>query len=292
MQHGHIASRAAVLLTLLSIGPAAYAAPPQAACASPTRARGHFVELRVPGGTEVIPNAINDRGEIVGSYTDAQGQVHGFLYRGGTFFTIHVPGSSTTRAVDINKWGTIAGNFDSHSYVLQHGVFSTVDAPGAFETEAHAINDRGDIAGQALEPNDFDGREVGFVRDRAGTFERIAFGEVENSLVADINNRRTLLVNSQHGQLLRIRGEYRTIHPCRPADIVIRITDRNALIGTTEEPSLGMFVGLFQTADEYSTYRYPGSVQTVLRDVNSFGVAVGQAVDPVLGGVAFVFIPR
>jgi hypothetical protein len=111
-------------------------------------------------------------------------------------------------------------------------------------------------------------------------------------LVADINNHRTLLVNAQQGQLLRIRGEYETIHPCRPLDVVIRITDRNELIGATEEPSLGMFVGLFQTADEYITYRYPGSVHTLLRDVNSFGVAIGEATDPVLGGVAFVFIPR
>jgi probable HAF family extracellular repeat protein len=238
------------------------------------------------------PNAINDRGEIVGTYTDAQGQTHGFLYRRGTFFTIHVPGSGTTRAEDINQSGTIAGSYDSRSYVLQDGVFSTVDAPEAFETSVLAINDRGDIAGLALEPNDFDGRQVGFVRYRRGTFERIAFGETSNSLVADINNRRTLLVNAQQGQLLRIRGEYHAIHPCRAADVVIGITDRNALFGMTEEPSLGMFVGLFQTAHAYTTYRYPGSVQTLLRDVNSFGVAVGQATDPVLGTVGFVFIPR
>src|SRR4051812_22598097 len=165
--------RAAVLLAVTFAAPRAFAAPPGAGCAKPKMAKGSYQELRVPGSTGTSPSALNEQGDVVGSYSDEQGQVHGFLYREGQFFTIHVPGSSTTVAVDINMDGTIVGNFDSHGYILRGQNFETIDAPGGFETSVTAINDQGVVTGLALEPNDFDGRNVGFVRYADGTFERV-----------------------------------------------------------------------------------------------------------------------
>jgi probable HAF family extracellular repeat protein len=283
--------RAAVLFATL-MGPRAFAAPPEGACAKPKMAKGSYQELRVPGSTGTDPYAINGRGDIVGSYSDAEGQVHGFLYRDGVFSAIDVPGSSTTIAVDINLDGTIAGNFDTHGYIFRDGEFQTIDAPGAFESSVTAINDQGVVTGLALEPNASDGREVGFVRHADGTFERVAPEGASSALVKDINNRQVLLVNADQTQLLRINGTYRTIQPCRPSDVAFRITDREDRLGIGEEPSLGIFVGYLQTAIRYTTYRFPQSNQTQLRDVNASGVAVGQANDPVRGSVGFVFIPK
>jgi len=255
-------------------------------------AKGTYLEIRVPGSTETDPFAINDRGDIVGSYSDAAGQVHGFLYRNRKFFTIDVPGSSTTVAVDINRDGTIVGNFDSHGYIYRHKAFEQVDAPGAFETSVTAINNLGVVTGLALEPNDFDGREAGFVRRADATFERVVPDGASGALVKDINNRQVLLVNADQSQLLRIDGTYETIQPCRPSDTAFRITDREDRLGIGEEPSLGIFVGYLQTATRYTTYLFPGSTQTQLRDVNASGIAVGQANDPARGSVGFVFIPK
>jgi probable HAF family extracellular repeat protein len=283
--------RATVLLAVTFVAPRAFAAPP-GACAKPKMAKGSYQELRVPGWTEIAPSAINERGDIVGAYADEQGHVHGFLYRNGEFVTIHVPGSSTTTAVDINMDGTIVGNFDSHGYILRDQAYEPIDAPGGFETSVTAINDDGVVTGLALEPNDFDGREVGFVRHADGTFERVVPEGASSALVKDINNRQVLLVNTSQGQLLRIDGTYQAIQPCRPSDTAFRITDVEDRLGSSEEPSLGMFVGYLQTATRYTTYRFPQSIQTTLRDVNASGVAVGQANDPVRGSVGFVFTPK
>jgi probable HAF family extracellular repeat protein len=283
---------AAVLFAVTLVGPRAFAAPPQGACAKPKMAKGSYQEVRVPGATDTEPSAINDRGDIVGAYSDAAGQVHGFLYRNGQFSTIHVPGSSTTVAVDINIDGTVVGNFDNHGYILRDQTFESIDAPGAFETSVTAINDQGVVTGLALEPNEFDGREVGFVRDADGTFERVVPDGSSSALVKDINNRQVLLVNANQGQLLRIDGAYQVIQPCRPLDTAFRITDRQDRVGDSEEPSLGMFVGYVQTATRYTTYRFPQSNQSQLRDVNASGTAVGQANDPVRGRIGFVFIPK
>ncbi len=113
-----------------------------------------------------------------------------------------------------------------------------------------------------------------------------------SALVKDINNRQVLLVNTSQGQLLRINGTYQAIQPCRPSDTAVRITDVEDRLGFSEEPSLGMFVGYLQTATRYTTYRFPDSIQTTLRDVNASGVAVGEANDPVRGSVGFVFTPK
>jgi probable HAF family extracellular repeat protein len=286
-----VIGKAALLLPSLLLVPCATAAAADS-CPAPVTASGTFHELQVPGATNTDPLAINSAGDIVGAYGDAQGRAHGFLYRNGMFHTIDVPGSSSSFAADINASGTIVGNFGSRAYVLRDGSFTFIDAPGAFATSATAINDRGAVAGLALEPNDSDGREVGFVRGRDGSFERIAFDEVAGVGVRDITNQGTLLVNADLSQLLRTRGEYETIQPCSASDIIIRLTRQKHFVGATFEPSLQMSFGLVHTHRQYTLYQYPGAVSTLLRDVNSAGLAVGQANDPVRGSIGFVFVPE
>ena len=214
--------------------------------------------------------------------------MNGFLLRDGTITIIHVPNSSTTAATDINNKGVIAGWFDNHAFILRNGHFTMIDAPGAFETSANAINDRGVVVGLALEPNDFDGTDVGFVRHADGTFERIVEGN--STLVADINDRGTLLVNAEQGQLLRIRGEYQPIVPCTPSDVALKVLRRRGLIGETFDPSANAFVGYVRTRKGTATYQYPGSNSTIVRGRNASGVAVGEANGPE-GTIGFVFVP-
>lgn len=261
-------------------------------CPAQQTARGTFIRLQIPGATEIIPEAINDRGDIVGSYRNAQGSVDGFLLRSGSLTIIHVPNSITTNANDINNKGDITGVFDGHAFVLHAGTYTMIDVPGAFESTAHAINDRRVVAGEALEPNDSDGRQVGFVRDRDGTFERIAPTD-DSALVADINDHGTLLVNSGQNQFLRIDGDDVQLAPCQPSEVVIRITNHLGLIGQTPLASApSTFVGFARSAKRTEIYRYPGSDTTTLRDRNRAGVAVGEANVPDVGQVGFVFVPR
>src|SRR5262249_55166966 len=111
-----------------------------------------FTTIDVPRATSTSLDDINARGQIVGSFTDAEGVDHGFLLAHGVFTTIDVPGAVGTFAHGINARGQIVGAFQDaagagHRFVLTRGVFTTFDVPGAIQTDAQAINARGQIVG-------------------------------------------------------------------------------------------------------------------------------------------------
>jgi hypothetical protein len=109
-------------------------------------------------GLGTIPTGINNEGDIVGYYTDANGAYHGFVRSGrGRFRVIDDPSSSSspsaTIAQAINDWGTVVGfwfdsNFNYHGFVHQvDGSFTTVDPPGDVFAQCYHINDLGEVAG-------------------------------------------------------------------------------------------------------------------------------------------------
>ena len=111
-----------------------------------------FRSIDVPGAVESDAWGINERGDVVGKYFDAAGNVHGFLLRGEKFTTIDIKGSEGNSARDINDLGQIAGNFgDSagveHGYLMTRGTIREIDFPGADNTDVSALNDLGDVAG-------------------------------------------------------------------------------------------------------------------------------------------------
>src|SRR6266542_2245758 len=77
---------------------------------------------------------------------------HGFLYTGGTFTTIDVPGAIRTNAFGINDAGQIVGFFQdtsggTHGFLEIAGSFTTIDVPGAIVTAPSDINNAGQIVG-------------------------------------------------------------------------------------------------------------------------------------------------
>jgi uncharacterized membrane protein len=74
--------------------------------------RGRYTRLPdVPGSLATAPLGFNNRGQVVGFYSDADGAVHGFLLDEGHFTTLDVPGFATTMAWAINDKGQIVGGF-------------------------------------------------------------------------------------------------------------------------------------------------------------------------------------
>ena len=123
---------------------------------------GVFTTFVVPGATSTNTAArgINATGQIVGTFNDTTlaplpfpvGYTpRGFLYSGGVFTTIDVPGASETFAYGINETGQIVGTFvdatGAHGFLDTGGVFTTLNAPGANHTEAWGINKAGQIVG-------------------------------------------------------------------------------------------------------------------------------------------------
>jgi probable HAF family extracellular repeat protein len=149
-------------------------------------------ELR-PCGT--MHPGINGSGEIVGGFMQAQGynnQVqHGFLYSGGRFTTIDVPGASGTFAGSINDRELIVGGYGNahdiagNCFLLNDGSFSTIDHPNASGgTLAVGINN----SGQIVEKFSNDTGEHGFLLN-GGRFSTIEVPGFAETYVSGINNR-------------------------------------------------------------------------------------------------------
>lgn len=94
-----------------------------------------------------------DGQRIVGFYTNmAANRVEGFLIDDGEFTPLVVPGSTITRAFDINPAGEIVGVYVNppgvfHGFVLMDASYVSIDVPDATATRAWGINPRGDIVG-------------------------------------------------------------------------------------------------------------------------------------------------
>jgi probable HAF family extracellular repeat protein len=115
------------------------------------------------GGTEAY--GINNAGQIVGRFSNADGSVSGgFLLSHGQYTTLDVPNGLYTTASGINDRGQIVGlyydaSFNGHGFVLTNGQYTTVDDPDAANTPfgyislAFGINDRGQVVGEFYDAN-------------------------------------------------------------------------------------------------------------------------------------------
>lgn len=147
------------------VGQAQYGAAPYLGFLRDTS--GTVTTFQVPGSALTQAHGINASGQIVGFFT-APSEAHGFLYSGGVFTTIDVPGATSTNvaARGINDAGQIVGTFNDttlaplpfplgstpRGFLYSGGVFTTLDAPGASETFAYGINTAGQIVGTFVDP--------------------------------------------------------------------------------------------------------------------------------------------
>jgi hypothetical protein len=88
---------------------------------------GTFTTFDVPGaggwfGTQV--NGLNNRGALVGPFTDADDMLHGYVYYKGELTIIDIPGAFGTEVDCISDNATIVGTWYGYDGVI-HGYFAT-----------------------------------------------------------------------------------------------------------------------------------------------------------------------
>ena len=84
---------------------------------------GSYATINFPGSSFTFAGGANASGNIVGIYTDASGNGHGFLFD-GTYTSFDYPGAAFTEATGINPSGAIVGLYvDSAGAV--HGFMRT-----------------------------------------------------------------------------------------------------------------------------------------------------------------------
>jgi probable HAF family extracellular repeat protein len=121
--------------------------------------RGRFTTIDVSGADGTLSYDLNDRGRIVGIYSETNPRPpdaddrRGFLRdESGRFTRLRVPGSVNTQAFGVNNRGQVVGEYlDAdgrfHGFLWDKGRFTTIDVPNAATTTATDINDRGQISG-------------------------------------------------------------------------------------------------------------------------------------------------
>jgi probable HAF family extracellular repeat protein len=116
-----------------------------------------FTTIDVPGAVLTNAQGVNAQGDVVGTYTDAAGQQHGFLRSGGQYRTIDFPNARLTFARGINDAGDIVGSYvrqvetttvPNHGFLLtRRGGLQAVDYPGHLNTIPQRILNDGTIFG-------------------------------------------------------------------------------------------------------------------------------------------------
>src|SRR5262249_698216 len=140
---------------------------------------------------------LNDRGDLAGTYANADGTVHGFIVDKNGFSTIDDPaqGIPSTNVSGLSDGKTISGaffdaNLNFRSFTLAHGVFQPVDVPGAIGTSVAGLNDVGALVGVFFA---VDGVQHGFLRS-GDQFTSFDFpGAVGNTVPFQINDPGTIV---------------------------------------------------------------------------------------------------
>jgi uncharacterized membrane protein len=121
--------------------------------------RGQFTTVQVPGASDTRLVAINNRGQMAGSYDEAArnpdgkyppGTYHGLIWDHGRLTRLDVPGSALTGALGINDAGAVSGGYADpsarqHGFLFRAGRFTTFDAPAPGNTNGFGIDNRGDV---------------------------------------------------------------------------------------------------------------------------------------------------
>jgi uncharacterized membrane protein len=176
---------------------------------------GHYSDIRGPkGSTAAAANAINDDGDIVGSYKDSNGVTEGYLLTKHGYTSFNVFMSQINAATGINDKGKlvywsvsgISGDTTSYLYDIKTQQSTEIDVPGATDSLAQDINNEGDITFEWL--------------DSAG---------------------------GAHGALLHAGKYYKFEYPKSPWGFATGLNDRNVMVGDYEAVSGGPFEGFKAT---------------------------------------------
>jgi uncharacterized membrane protein len=211
---------------------------------------GSIRTLSAPGGVlGTWAQDINDRGDIVGVYFDADFAAHGFLLRDGRYSSIDFPGALETRARSIDDLGRITGNYLACTadvcnaghpdpleigFVLDRTGFHSVFFPGTDSTDVWdevanvRVGDWSDLAGNVF----------GYV-EQGGVFTDTNVPGSSVTSIRGINHRGTLVgvfgdeQDNLHGFARVPRGFIQLDVPGSIGTVANRINDQGTVVGAS-----------------------------------------------------------
>ena len=201
---------------------------------------GVFSTYNVPDSLTFGFYGLNNAGQAVGFYQDANEISHGVIVQDGELAQFDFPGAAETEIFGISESGLLIGDIFDAAGVI-HGFVGDeqFDVPGATTTYADDMNAGGTLVGSYV---DTDGIYHGYIRHADGSFTTFDFPGM-------LSNLEYLFVNA--------------------------INDAGAIVFRAKE-----FESLERTYirlpnGELKELKFPGSVATVARDIDREGQVVG-----------------
>jgi len=254
-----------------------------------TAAAPSLLIFDVPDSTGTDVSGINNRGDIIGVFFDAQTRPRPFVFTQGAFTTLDIA-AGIVGPLGINDRGQIVGftemNIEFQGFIWDRGTATQITVPsGANTTYFHGINNRGQIVGHT--------RQTQFDLARAFLWdnEEFTFLDIPGVLVAGdgedsmaINDRGQIVGTIQEGGITRgfllADGEVTRISVPGASDTwATGINNRGEIVGVYRVggvPSDNVYLRLPDRS--FTSIEIPGSVSSAVR-INDRGDIVGSFTD-------------
>ena len=243
-----------------------------------------FETIEVPGVDFLELTSSNDLGHYTGNTRSPDGEkIIGFTLIDGVFSTYDVPDSLKTVFYGLNNAGQAVGYYDdpdkvSHGIIVQDGELTQFDFPGAAETLIFGVSETGVLAGNIV---DAAGVSHGFMGDAQIDVPGA------RTTYADHVNAGGILVGSyidadgiHHGYMRHADGNFTTFEsPGMLSNLeylyVNAINDAGIIVFRAKEFDDVERSYVLMPNRESMELRFPGSVNTVARDIDAQGQVVG-----------------
>ena len=243
-----------------------------------------FETIEVPGVNFLEVTASNDFGDYAGNTRSPDGKKSlGFTLIDGVFTTYDFPGSLNTYFYALDNTGKAAGHYKAidglyHGVILENGELRQYDFPGATETNIYGISDEtGALSGNVVD-------ETGAIRAFSGDMV-IAFPEAVTTY-GDFVNAAGAVVGSYvdvdgipHGFIRNPDGSFTTIDvpdlPNLEFLFVNTVTDTGIIAFRAKAINDILRSYILLLDGILYEVQLPGSVNTVVRNVNQDGSIIG-----------------
>jgi probable HAF family extracellular repeat protein len=240
--------------------------------------RGVMSDLGTLGGTYSAAQAINNRGQIVGSSTTPMGDTHAFLWEHGVMSDLGTLGGSWSVALDINEVGQVIGDTGgagrSYNFFWDRGVMVDIGTLGSvYRGEIHALNNRGQVVGYT---HDADLNRPAFVWDKGVMTDLGVMGAAD-----DINNSGQVVGAEHAGNAFLWKAGAMTDLGTLVGDVMsaaTAINERGQIVGDS-----------FTASWDSRAFIWENGAMTELEGIVGFGVYATDITDSgqVLGQIAF-----
>ena len=241
-----------------------------------------FENISVPGVDFLEVTSSNDHGHYAGNTKNSNGKVIGFTLINGEFTTYDVSDSKATVFYGFNNSGQAVGYYNdqneiSHGVILQNGALEVFDFPAAAQTQPFGITEAGQVVGDIFDENN---NVFGFIGDMEFNIPG------STATYVDHINSSGIIVGSyedmnriSHGFIYHPDGTYQTINVPGILNLeylfVNSINDAGVVVFRAKAVDDIERSYVLHPNKDPMELRYPGSVVTVLRDIDKEGKIAG-----------------